>query len=119
MREELDISILIGKILVNVDVTSDEVTFKTDKEEQYRLFHEQDCCENVRIEDVIGDVSDLLNTPILLAEEVDNSTEKAPEGEGSYTWTFYKLATVKGNVTLRFLGTSSGYYSENVTFQAL
>lgn len=86
----------------------------------FYLKHLQDCCEEVFVEDVCGDMSDLVGSPIVMAEEVTNGDgcPDVPIGEhaGSYTWTLYKLATVKGSVTIRFYGTSNGFYSERVDF---
>ena len=110
---------LLGKTLVRIDGAEsghDEITLVTAEGERYRLWHNQDCCENVRVADVIGDVRDLLDTPLTLAEEVSNAEGETPECPDSWTWTFYKLSTIKGSVTIRWLGESNGYYSESVDF---
>ena len=113
---------LTGKTLTNVIVSDDrtEINIHTAVGDCYRLWHEQDCCEEVRIEEIIGDLDDLIGHPLLLAEEVVFEGETGPiqrdEDSGTGTWTFYKLSTIKGSVTFRWLGTSNGYYSETVSF---
>ena len=77
----------------------------------FKFYHEQDCCEDVRIEDIVGDLNDLVGVPILEARE------DIRDGGADYesaTWTFYNFRTIKGSVTIRWLGTSNGYYSESV-----
>ena len=78
----------------------------------YTLLHEQDCCETVVIDDICGDLSDLEGSPLIVCEE---SSNKDQSGEyESATWTFYRFATIKGWVTIRWFGSSNGYYSESV-----
>ena len=118
-----EFSSLMGARLVNIqgmEKGSAQVDLVTSDGRRVHLFHEQDCCENVYLEDVVGDPADLMDSPITMAEvvyNVDHPLTLAP-GEympESYSWTFYKLATVKGYVTLRWYGESNGYYSEGVT----
>lgn len=115
-------SSLLGKTLTDVRQVGDErIELDCDDGKTFALYHVQDCCEGVYIEDVCGDLADLIGSPILLAEEVEGN--ELPEGvtppdyrDASETWTFYKLATIKGRVTIRWYGSSNGYYSESVTF---
>lgn len=92
-----------------------ELVFEN-SEVRFVFFHQQDCCESVCIEDIVGDLEDLQGEPLLLAEEVDGEGPAPAEEDyvDSYTWTFYKFATRKGYVDVRWYGTSNGYYSESV-----
>lgn len=118
----MGISDLLGKtILEIINDENDRLLFIT-QDENYVMYHAQDCCESVYLEDINGDLNDLLDSPILQAEE-SSSTEHIEGqvlsgwGNDSFTWTFYKLATIKGYVTLRWFGSSNGYYSESVDFK--
>jgi len=57
----------------------------------------------------------LVGEPLLIAEQVSGAAEPDVEHYESYTYTFYKFATRKGYVDVRWLGESNGYYSEGVS----
>ena len=112
-----------GKVFTSIEVDDDYITFKISDDDYYEMYHIQDCCERVEIEDIVGDINDLIGSPITLAEEVTHQDEY-PEGleapfdhDDCFTWTFYKLATIKGYVTIRWYGESNGYYSERVDIE--
>jgi len=123
---------LLGKTLVKIEQNNkdafddhldfftsndDHLDFFTSNDECFRMYHKQICCESVYIEDICSDLDDLLNSPLTMAEEITNADDKALDKYAdSFTWTYYKLATVKGYVTIRWYGTSNGYYSESVDF---
>lgn len=123
-EDRVEISALSGKVLTEIrgaEAGSDEVYFTTADGETYKMFHSQDCCESVSLVDVVGDVADLIGEPLYASEETNSETD--PEGykrdypPDSFTWTFYKLGTRKGWVTLRWLGESNGYYGEGVDIE--
>lgn len=94
----------------------DDLVFVRDDGKVFRFTHFQGCCESVSIEDICGDLSDLVGNPLLIAEECESQPVE-PTGAESETWTFYKFSTIRGSVTVRWYGTSNGYYSEGVSFE--
>lgn len=119
------ISDLIGKTLREVIIKKscykqeDMITFVESghKGKKWVMFHDGDCCEEVYIDDICGDLGDLVGSEILTAEEVTNQDEPKNKHDDSFTWTFYKISTAKGFVTIKWYGTSNGYYSESVRFE--
>ena len=118
----VNVSELVGKtitFITGAEVDNDCITFVCSDGTEYLMYHDRDCCEAVYIEDICGDVNDLIGSPITMAEDVSNECVMMPgleEWDYSYTWTFYKFATRKGYVNIRWYGTSNGYYSEEVDF---
>jgi hypothetical protein len=129
----VDISELLGKIVTEVRKEKNfEIEFICSDGTSYLMTHIQDCCESVVIDDINGDLEDLVSQPglkakpITMAEEVSSEDfeqawlkemRQKDEDFGcweSWTWTFYKLATLNGYVTIRWYGQSNGYYSESV-----
>ena len=118
---------LKDKTIVEItgNVGDEEMVFKTEEGGSYKLYHYQDWCEYVNIVDIVGDREDIIGVPVLLAEEVKHEQDDNPQGveipdyQDSFTWTFYKLATIKGSITIRWYGESNGYYSESVEFVKL
>ena len=112
---------LKGKIIKAIEggeVGDDRIVFYMSDGEKYRLIYHQDCCASCSIEDVCGDLYDLIGNELIVAEEVCNvDTEPAEKFPDSYTWTYYKLDTIKGGVVIRYYGSSNGYYSEEATFE--
>ena len=120
---EVKIDDIIGKTFVSVENVDDETILFTDSDGvKYSMQHCQDCCESVTVDDICGDLQDLVGSPIVTARE--NTSDENPQGvsadtieyQESFTWTFYDFATIKGSVTIRWYGESNGYYSESVDF---
>ncbi len=118
------IETLVGKTITKVQGLqsgTEEIIFSTRCGKVYKMYHEQDCCEDVHLSDFEGDSEDILDGLVVSAEERSNigdedSEDKPSEYCESFTWTFYDIQTTKGSLWLRWLGESNGFYSETVYF---
>ena len=114
MENTCEISRMNGETIKSVDGMepgSTEITFHCESGNTFTMFHMQDCCESVSVEDVCGDASDVIGGVVVSAEE---RTDSGETDYGSQTFTFYDIQTTKGSVNIRWNGESNGYYSESV-----
>lgn len=108
---------LIGKTFTKVEQVDEAIHFVTE-EGSYILRHEPECCESVNLVDVAGNLGDLVDLPVLSAEESFkySGDDEDDKGYSSQTWSFYRVTTFAGTVVIQFHGESNGYYNETATF---
>lgn len=105
---------IVGKIVNRIEKYKDtELKFYMKDGSIYVMRHLQDCTEDVHIEDINGDLSKFRNTRIAKAY-----VSKGNSFYGKYT--FYHLTSYSGEyLTIRWIGTSNGYYSVEVNFDKI
>mgnify|MGYP006059989767 CR=1 FL=1 len=108
---------VIGKKIKSVtglDYWGDRVEFTFEDDCVLSMYHRQDCCENVSLEDW-GDTKpeELIGGVVALFEKCTKDGD--PEHYGVQQYTFYHMRTTKGDITMRWCGESNGYYSVEVT----
>lgn len=92
----MPISDLKGQILTSiVNQHSECLIFTTSSGKKYQMYHRQDCCESVRIEDINGHLDDLIGYPILVAEESTNRDNP----KNLYDWLW---GTIMNNRQIKF-----------------
>jgi len=91
---------------------SSEVKFVFTDGSHFRLYHAQECCESVYLEDWEDvDPKDLAGGVLW---ELEKATKSGGNMYESQQWTFYNVRTSRGDVSLRWSGSSNGYYSVSV-----
>lgn len=120
MVEYSEIRQFIGKTPkeINVFGGDEEILFEFTDGTKYKMHHDQDCCESVTIEDLDGDLQDLIGLPLTTAEQASKDGDESKYG-GSSTWSFYRLGNEKVMIVIRWYGSSNGYYSESVDITEL
>lgn len=117
----VDMCELVGKIFVSYEICQykEYIKFFDIHGNYYIFYHDIQCCEQVYIDDICGDLNDLLFTEILKSEMVSSEmSEDDLNKKEAYNdwgeWYFYKLDTIKGSVTLRWCGISINYSTKVV-----
>jgi hypothetical protein len=116
---------LKGKTITSIDgIKTDDTltTITTSDGIIFTLEHEQDCCEDVRVYGTVGNIDDILNAEVTVAEDtttMDNPNAPDYKAYESATWSQFRIGTDKGTFEIWWLGESNGYYSESVSVRQM
>ena len=110
-RTEVEPQMIGAQILgvVGLKAQSEQLVIKTDRGE-LTLKHEVDCCEAVYLEEFTGTAESLVGA---IVTSFTKDTREGEQDRGSHVemWTFYNLVTSRQDLSLRWYGSSNGYYS--------
>lgn len=118
----------VGQRIVKVETQSnksydpdrvDRIYFYCESGDVYEMYHNQDCCEDVHLEEGKEDLDKLLGEEILTAEVSTNCDGLDGIHYEKELWTYYKFTTAKGYIDLRWFGASNGYYAVDVNISQL
>lgn len=106
---------LIGETLefVDVDEQENQILLTTKSGRRILIYHDQGCCESVRIVDTLGNWHDLIGKVIVEVEEdiIDSGDHDGYDSKTETTLTF----KVDGSTVIsKWIGESNGFYSESV-----
>jgi hypothetical protein len=122
VNKDIDIKELVGETLTHIDTdeNNNEIMLTTASGRIVKILHYQDCCESVRIEDTLGNWHDLIGKVIVYAnQESIYSGDPPPKYPDSWTRTNFTFQVDDATVISRWIGESSGYYSEEVSVEEL
>jgi len=115
---------MVGEIISEITLKTDDnnyeqLIFKTESGKIFKMFHENDCCEIVYLEDVIGGrLTDLLGETVVDVDIKTNSIKNNKNTEIYIEYYFYEIKTNENTITLRWYGDSE-YYSAYVDFEEI
>ena len=113
------ISELLGFTLSAVEYNQDlpYITFTRTDGVQVKMYHKQECCEHVWIEEIHGDLQALIGYPLTTAEVYTRDGGESEDGDDRM-FTFYRIGNERHLTTIRWCG-ESHHYSIDVTVEVV
>lgn len=102
-----------NKVIKNIsglEKGSQEVYFECEDGTKYFLYHYQVCSEKVYIEEIAGNINDIIGCKINIADVVTSGNSNI------FLQTFFTLSSDKGSLIFRWIGESVGSVLVDVSF---
>lgn len=114
---------IIGKTIksFNLNDNKTELIFISEDDKIYKMFYHNMGNSECVLEDIVGDLNDLVGMPILKAyKTIENGKSKINKFFNDWElWTFYNFSTIKGTITLKWVDIDDYYYSVEVQFEEI
>lgn len=109
---------LLGFTLSAVEYNQDlpYIAFVRTDGVKVKMYHKQECCEHVWIEEIHGDLQALIGYPLTTAEVFTRDGHKRYGNDQMFT--FYRIGNERHLATIRWCG-ESHYYSIGVTVEVV
>jgi hypothetical protein len=108
-----NIASLVGETLTHIDCDgTSQIMLTTASGRQIMIYHEQDCCESVQIQDTEGNWHDLIGK--VITDTDHDTTHTCGDCADSCTLSVLTFKVDDATVISRWIGESNGYYSEGV-----
>ena len=103
---------MVGKTVTDIDVDreTNRILFTFDDGRQMMFYHDQDCCEFVRITSASGFLCEMRGR----VESVEVDIKSSGDDDGHRTETTYNFRIGTDAAIVQWIGDSNGYYSESV-----
>lgn len=123
-EKEVDIETLVGETIVDIDDVPDEagddrILITTANGRTIVIYHQQGCCERVRIIGRDGEWHTLIGKVIVEARKDQQEQQDSATGYGTATKTELMFRVDDATVVSRWIGESNGHYSERVDIKEL
>lgn len=109
---------LLGQVMRDINISDREATFEMSDGRTYKVIPDARDNEKVHLESMsgalYGGLDNLLGTPLLLAESEYGIYSDKELGHKEKLWTAYTFATLKGSVTITWVGADCGPSGEVV-----
>lgn len=109
--KQVEIEDFVGLTFTKVDADG---TFYT-AEKKYDMYHSQDCCERVVLDETVGNINDITDEVITDAFTTDDGAEDDDRSYEYVEYTNFHVVSAKGTVVFRWIGSGNGYYGTGVS----
>lgn len=111
---------MVGKVFskIEMDRHQEFIIFSFEDGSVFKMGHNQECCEKVYLEDIVGDITKMIGQTVISASHTSDG-DLSDDGVTVIEYNFYTIQGNLDSITLRWYGETNSCYSINATLYRL